>query len=270
MRKVFKTAILATVGVAAAASASAEMPLFSALSTMQDKRGFDAERAQQCLLGAKVVETGADLGFIKTDSAKYLRAVDVVPKLELVLRDRTQTDTIFQAHIDDIKTEFVMFKTADKKKQKRLFKLAKDSNKKCGKPMARTKVKNIGITTAKAAMITDVDAKTARLCYAIASEKAGTNLASLIDALLQSSTWNKVYIQATHREGAPQDVLVENLKIADEKAALKTTDKNIVLGLYESCGDKYERASFEYKLNQPAAPAAGEEEPTYVSSVDWD
>lgn len=270
MRKIFKTAILTTAAVAAATSASAEMPLFSALSTMGDARGFDADRAQQCLLGAKVVESGAEFGLIKTDSAKYLRAVSVVPKLELVLQERTQTDTIFRSRIDGIKAEYAMFKAADKKKRKRLFKLAKDSNKKCGKPMERTKVENIGMTSGRAALITGVDAKTARLCYAIASEKAGTSIVTLIDSLIQASTWNKVYIQASHREGAPQDELIENLKIVNEKKALKEADKDVVLGLYESCGEKYERATFEYKLNQPAAPIPGEDTPEFVSIVDWD
>ena len=269
MRSFLKAWIVTSASVAAASSAAAQTPLFDALPTLDESRGFDADRAQLCLLGAKVVEKAADYDLIKPDSTKYLRAVEAGPKLELILQDRTQTDVIFQNRIDAVKSEYALFQAADKKERKRLFKLAKDSNKRCGKPMQRTKVKNIGLTNEKAALITGVNADTARLCYAIASEKAGTSLAGLIDSLIQASTWNKVYIQARHREGAPQDELIENLKIADEKVALKSADKDVVLGLYETCGEKYERATFEHKLNQPAASEDGEM-PEPVSLVDWD
>lgn len=250
--------------------AMAQTPLFEAMEVMdQSKRGFDLERSQQCLLGAKVVEAASEFGLIEAGSTKHERAVTTGPKLERILKNRTQTQVIFDQKIGEIKSEYNIFKTAEKKERKRLYKIARGTNKVCGRPLARLNSTTISRTNERAALIKGVDSNTARLCYAVAGQGSNTSLLDILSSVVQRSTWSSVYMQAKRREGVPSTELIEPLKIDDEKTRLKEVGTDRALQLFEDCDKKYKRAEFEYKLTAPEAPKAGEEKPPLESIVDW-
>lgn len=268
MRKYVFAGVSAAVCLLVSTASFAQTPLFDAMEVMESKGGFDLERSQQCLLGAKVVEAAAEYGHIEAGSTKHARAVAAGPKLEIILKDRTQTQVIFDQKVAEIKSEYNAFRAADKKERKRLFKIAKGTNKMCGRPMARLKPATITRTEDRAALIKGVDSNTARLCYAVSGQDLGTSFADILDSIVKSTTWSRVYIQAKRREGVPSTELVEPLKADEEKARLKEVGTERALSLYESCGKTYDKAAFEYKLTAPEAPKAGEE-PELVSTVDW-
>lgn len=263
-RYVFLTAttLVAAFGATVTASAEEATPIFNALE-VNEETILDLDRVQQCLLGAKTVQHASTIDMIKPDSKKAVRAVKSAPKLELLLRERTQTDSNFQAHVGAVKAEYDIFKAAGKDEKKRLFKIAKDTNKACGKKVERLTLKGMGRYRKMALLVPEMSSETAKICMAVSSNKADST-AGFLASLLQSVLWSEVYKKEKRREGMPDDEIIEAPKLKDAKAALKEIDKDRAMSLFKTCGDQYDTASFEYKLTEP------DEEPDFVSSVEWD
>ncbi|MGJ8564638.1 MAG: hypothetical protein ACSHXY_13935 [Alphaproteobacteria bacterium] len=260
------TASLAVIalGVFAAPAASAQgaTPLFDALATNAETK-LDIDRVQQCLLGAKTMQHASTIDMVKSDSKKAVRATKAAPILEALLRERAQTESHYMTRLAAVKAEYDVFKAGDKDTQKNLFKIAKDTNKACGKSTERMKLKSMGRFRKIGELVPEMSSKTAQLCMAVSSNKLDST-SGILSSLMQSLVWSEVYKKEKRREGFPDDEIIEMPKIKESKAALKEADKDLAMTLFETCGEQYDKASFEYKLTEP------DEEPEFVSAIDWD
>ncbi len=264
MKDLLKLALVSAIcmGSSAIVDAQTSTPLYDALAATEDTKLTD-ERVQQCLLAQRTIIRSIDLGLIDDDSNKAVRAISTAPKIEAALRERMQTEVRFDKVMGEVKAEYDVFKTADKKTQKNLYKIAKSQNKSCGRPYERMKLASLGRTSGVAKLMQPVTPETAKSCYAIATQNTGS-FADMLDSLLQGVVWNRAYQMAKHRQGHPQTEKVEPLKRDEAQKSLKAMDKTRAMSLFKDCKQKYEEAAFEYKLNQP------EEAPEFVSSVNWD
>lgn len=261
-RRFFTAILVAVFAMVPLASAQDATPIFDSLETNVDTK-LDVDRLQRCLLGAKAVQHASTIDLIKPDSKKAVRATKSAPKLEALMRERAQTDAHQMSRLKAVKAEYDIFKAADKDEKKRLFKIAKNTNKACGRHVERLTLKNIGRYRKMAELVPEMSSETAELCLAVSSNSIESS-SSLLTVLMQTILWSEVYKKEKRREGVEDSEIVETPKIKDSKAALKDIDKDRAMSLFKTCRDQFETASFEYKLTEP------EEAPEFVSAVEWD
>lgn len=240
-------------------------PIFDLLDET-DGKGLKDDRNKACLLGAKIVEQGSLDGFIDVDDAKVDRAIDVQPKFEMLLKDSEQTDLLFNKVVAEIKSEYQVYKTSDKKEQKSLFKIAKSSNKGCTKSISKIDIKKLQRTDIISGYLSNFTARKAEQCHAanVAEIKSSsTDLRSLLSLALDSSVWNSVYIDAKHREGMPSGEKVERLTIKEASIDLSDLGVDQALRIRDECSKKLKDARFRYELES-------EKLDDYKSTIVWD
>lgn len=265
MKQLFTTALATAVYVTASAAASAQTatPMYDAMSAKEygEKRGL--ENRKLCLLALKTYDYGVkELGMGKADSKQAVRADNALPFTIINLESNTQTKVLFDRAVADVTSEFAVFKTADEKTQKRLFRAAKGPNKSCAKLYDNSELKGYGTVTKAADYITGMSSEDALICASVAVSGFSSDRASFLTGFMQFLTWDEVHKQALRREGHPSDELVESLKISDVEDKMKDVDETKALALFETCPAKYKKAKFQADLKK------GED--AVVPVINWD
>jgi len=258
--------VIAIVGLLGAISAPAfsqdATPLFDDMAEKNYGEKGSLERYETCLLAIKTYDYGVkELGLAKADSKQAVRADKALPFVTLGLETKTQTPLLFNRSLAKVKSEFAVFKAADSKAQKNLFKIAKGPNKTCAKPYDDRKLEGYGRLDKTSDYLADVGSEEALLCASVAVKGLSMDRASFMTGFVQYLSWEKTYQNALRREGHPDDQIIEALKIKEVEKKVQDIDESRALELYETCPTKFKKAKFQADLKK--------DEPAAVPVVDW-
>jgi len=245
------------------AVAQSATPIYDQMSTGEYGVKFSLEQRKLCLLALKTVDYGVkELGLDKADSKKAVRAEKGLPFTAIELEKKTQTKVLFDRAVAEVKSEFLVFKNADEKTQKKLFSAAKKPNKTCAKPYVNRKLEGYGRGSAAADYISPMSSEEALLCMSVASNTlGGSDRTAVVNGILSLIAWEEVYRRAVRREGLPDDQLVEMVEYKEMKAKASEVGEARALAAYDTCPAKYKKAKFQADLKK--------DEPTEVPSIDW-
>jgi len=223
------------------------------------------DRVLQCLLSAKTLEYAAsNTELIDSDHAKAVRAKNDAPKFEILLKNRMQTDLLFNRDIGKVKAEYEIFKSSEKGDQKRLFKMAKDINKSCGRRVKTMIPASMQRARNTAALMVPLSSEKAAMCSAAAMNDV-TSLNDLVGIINQAAVWQTTYQFAKRREGHPEDQKVKHLALDDSRKMLKSLSADQALELHKTCQQNYKDAVFKYNLDKPNTSDF-----VFESSIEWD
>ena len=264
MRLVITTALATALLSVSAMTASAQnaTPMYDKMSAKEYGEKFSLEQRKLCLLAIKTYDYGVkELGLDKPDSKRAVRADKALPFVAIELESKTQTKLLFDRAVADVKSEFAVFKAADKKAQKSYFSAAKNPNKTCAKPYDDRKLEGYGSASLAAEFLPPVSSEHALICSNIAISALRADRSAFTTSFLQYVTWSEAYELALRREGYPEDELIETLSIDDIEEKVAELDDSKSLDLYDTCPAQYKKAKFQADLQK--------NEPAEVPVIDW-
>jgi len=246
----------------ALAFAQESTPLYAKMAEREFGDSFSLERSKICTLALKTYDYGVkELDLAKSDSKQARRADNALPFMQISLRDATQTDLLFNRAVDEITTEFSVFKSADYKTQKELMKVAKGVNKNCAKPYDDKKLEGYGSLTDAADYLTDFNSGDALGCMGVTLNSLSADRSAFNSGFQQYLVWDTVYEAALRREGYPEDQLIEGIEIQEVKDSMKDLGEAKALSLFDTCPARYKKAHFQASLKK--------DEPAEVPVIDW-